>query len=382
MPVNIAGDDVSPLTSPPAPIPIPDKPLFHEKTLSDGRQIWVSAPQPDRLSFVIPLSKYVYAKHIPKETSVPDFVGLVVEQLTNPKTTNVDLVGKSKYANQGQDWRATTLSMGKRESRVHFSYYKHKTLGISLRVEMNPRKLGPLGFKHLVQLLAPLFDMKGMAEAARVTRLDIAIDVVGVHVSEVIARHKKEGKRSLYMGNDGRLETINIHRKRPAFKQKFDELGEPIKAFHPSQPAEKVLVRIYDRMRERTAIGQAPPFGDAPITRIEIVKDRFKKTHLASLAGLPDPLAEVRVGYGPSQTSGSHSRWHRYWHLARSLTPEEAGALLVLPKGLGQRFWKSSQVPTADLSAPETSWEGWHTGLKSTGLSLLLPSGSLQSIAK
>lgn len=369
MAVTINLNGPSPLTSPPAPIPVPDPKLYVvQKTMCDGRMVWISAPQPDRLSFIVPLSSYVYADTISSKLSVSEFLALVVDAITNPSIL-VTYVG-SKFTLDGQ-WRKTTLGIGGRESRVHFSYHKHKTVGPSIRVELNPRKVGKAGFKELIALLKPAFDMKGLAEAARVTRLDIAVDVVGVRVNEVVGWYKKQGKRSIYLGSDGALETVNIHRKRPPHKVKFD--GDvPQKAFHAKQPAGAVVVRIYDRARERMAISQPPPFGEAPVTRIEVVKSRFKMVKLADLAQLPDQLAEVRIGYAASQVDTHKSAWLRFASVARSLEPDRAVQLLALPSGQKKMLKKALKVPAPDLVEPADAWTGWLIGAQSCGLDLLV----------
>lgn len=153
MPVKIAEKQLPPLISSPAPIPIPDPSLFTSKVMPDGRQIWVSAPLPDRLSIVIPLSGFVYEKGIDPKLSVPEFLAGFVDHLLNPKWP-VGLAGKAKFAfandpDKDPEWRAASLTFGNRDASIHFSRYKHQKLGLSLRLEMNPRKVGPTGFEQL-----------------------------------------------------------------------------------------------------------------------------------------------------------------------------------------------------------------------------------------
>lgn len=375
MAVTIHKKDQFLLTSPPAPIPTPDKALFvTHKTMCDGREIWISAPQPDRLSIIIPISKYVYADSISKSVSEPDFFTLVVKRITDPPFPT-EPIGKSKYVNDGKDWRATTLDFGKRESRIRFSYLKRKDIGLALRLDMNPRKVGKQGFKELINLLGAVFSIKKLREAARVTRVDFAIDVVGIRVDEVLAIYKRQGTRSLYVGSDGALETIYIHHKRPPFKQKYDEFDTPIKATHPKQPAGKVILRIYDRRRERMAIGRPPPFADAPITRIELVKSHFIKFHLFKLPDLADPFGQVSVGYAPSQHTELKALWHKYWQLARSLTPNEASRMLGLSKAVEKQFGKAMKVPVPDLLAHKANWADWKAAIAYCGLDLLIGGG-------
>ena len=376
MPVTIHDKAQSLIITPPAPIPIPEAPLFTEQTLSDGRQIWVSAPQPDRLTIVIPIYDYVYAKTIAKTVSVPEFLTGFVDHMLNPPWP-VEVVGKSKFANGTtnlDDWRASMLSFGKRESVIHFSRLKHPKLGLSLRLEMNPRKLGPDGFKQLVGLLFPWFDTASVIKAARVTSMDIAVDIVGLQVSEVVARHKKQGQRTHYIGNDGLLETVYVNRKLPPFKQKSDKWG-PVKPKRLKYPAGKPLLKIYDRARERAKYGKPGPNGDAPVTRIELVKDRFKKTALADLPLIADAFSETWVGYAPSQTDLSPNAWRRYSIIARTELPTFAAGILGLTPALAKAYRKALSVMHPDLVCPHATWQDWKVGLAECGLLKIIEMG-------
>lgn len=375
MPVTFHGKAENSLISPPAPIPTPASPLFAAQTLSDGRQIWVSAPQPDRLSFIIPISPYVYAQDIAHTVSGPEFMVGFVAHMLNPPFP-VEVLEGTKYVYKStklEDWRASRLTFGKRESVVHFSRYKHQKLGLTLRLEMNPRKLGTDGFKQLANLMAPWFDMAGVAKAARVTGLDIAVDVVGLWVGEVIARHKQQGQRVQFLGADGLLETVYINRKLPPYKPKVDEWGvKKPKAL--KYPAGKPLLKIYDRVREREKYGKPPPYGEAPVTRIELVRENFKKLRLEGLPGMKDQLSEVWAGYGPSQTSMMPKVWRRFRAIARTERSPDAASLLDLPPKVAKGFEKALRVPAPDLVAPKTTWADWHVALKSSGLlALIIP---------
>jgi hypothetical protein len=285
VPVTIANPKAISSNKPPAPEPIPSKELFPTHfTLKDGREIWVSVPQPDRLSLVIPISQYVYGKKVSPDVPVPAFMDDLWAYLINPDFPG-EVVGKPFINDSGL--RTVALSLGTRTSRVQFQRINHKKHGKScLRIEMNPRKLGPSGFKDLIKVLSSAgkqFDVACLMAAAKVTRYDIAVDVVGAQVAEIIAIHKPEGKRSLYVGNDGVLETVYIHKKKsPPKAIEYDEYGELIKKpMHSSKPAGSVALAVYDRLRERKALGwPGGPFGDAPVSRIEVVKASLKNTRL------------------------------------------------------------------------------------------------------
>ncbi len=271
------------------------------------------------------------------------------------------------------------LGLGKRNSRVQFQRISHKKYGKScLRIEMNPRKLGPQGFKDLAKVLSSggnQFDVPCLMAAAKVTRYDIAVDIVGAHVSEIIATHKPEGKRSLYVGSDGVLETIYIHKKKPPPKAiEYDDDGELIKKpTHSAKPAGGVALVVYDRLRERKALGwPGGPFGDAPVSRIEVVKGSLKNTLLANLADLPDALKDVRAGLGANQPQGAHSSWTKHIAVRRTASPVETKAILNLSSQTVQSLDEGLAVPVPDLVAPGANWPHWKTGLELTGLASLI----------
>lgn len=377
MPVIIQGQNTPPSNKPPAPQPLPSSSLFPtQKTLSDGRTIWISVPQPDRLTLVIPVSEKIYKKGIPSSVAVPDFLhkfGLYLKE----EPFNAHHV--KSYFHPDSGWRFVTLTMGKRGSFVRFDFLNDKKYGRRLRIELNPRKLGPAGFAQLANVLggpnAPL-DLPQTIKQARVTRLDIAVDIVGVEVGEVLVRHKDQGKRSHYVGTDGVLETLFVHRKLKSKQPKVDQYGFPKKLSHGKKPAGKVLLRIYDRVRERVALLRPPPFGPAPVVRVELTLDRFVKwAPFPKLGAMDDPFQKVRVGFRDTQVKSPSSRWQQYIGLRRTMGLDAASALLDLQSLATIKFELAKQVPEADLVAPETTWEGWAAGLKETGLALLLSAG-------
>jgi hypothetical protein len=134
-------------------------------------------------------------------------------------------------------------------------------------------------------------------------------------------------------------------------------------------------VKIYDRVRERAALGKAGPFGDAPVTRVEFSKSRFKQFKLPMLATLADPFAEVWVGFGPSQSKLPSGSWNGTLATRRTASHDETVALLGLQSIAKDDLAAGFNVPIADLVAPGVNWAGWAQGLSLTGLLTLLDAG-------
>ena len=269
-----------------APKPKPPYETFPTKhTMKDGRGIWVSVPLPDRLSLVITISSDIYGEKAPANLPISEWVKATGNYLQG-EPFNTQCLG-TQYFPTKQWFKHVTLAMGKRGSSVRFQFdEKTKKIPALFRLDFNPRKLGRKGFSKLVSILSDPsgpFKFKPFIEQARVTRIDVAVDLVGVQVSELLVRHKKQGVRSYYVGKDGVLETLYVHRGKTKAK-----------------PSGNVALMAYDRRKERVSKGKSPPFGLADVTRIEITK-LPKKPHnyLQKLASFADPFAEISVGYAP-----------------------------------------------------------------------------------
>lgn len=331
-------------------------------TLSDGRVIRVSVPVPDKLTLVVNITEEIYGPNAPDGLSVAAWVKATGDYLME-QPWNTQHLSHTYYPNKEQPWyEHVKLGMGKRQSDVRFGFDRQtKKYPPRLRLELNPRKLGPAGFKTFLKILSDPkgpFAMKPLLQAARVTRYDVAVDIVGLQVGELVAFFPKQGKRSIYVGKDGLLETINIHRSVSA-----------------SKPAGKVAVKIYDRVRERLDRGKKPPFGSAPVTRVEIIKmPKDPYNGLLKLAEANNPFGGLRVGYIADQAKPL-AWWFQFVTLCRVMPVHEVEALLGLTKSVAETFRTALKVPQSPIVSKSQSWEGWHQGLKVTGLNLLLAAG-------
>lgn len=367
MSVTINLTSTLPITS--APTPVPDPQLYEEKTLQGGRKVWVSAPQPDKLVIAIPISPYVYADYISPKVSVAEFRKKFGDALEAMDFMIAEHVSPPVYHKISGDWLKAQLAFGAREARVHFKYETY--YGGSIRVHMNPRKLGKDGFKKLRSFLSQLFNVPNLLKAASIKQLDIAVDCVGLKADEVIVWHKKQCMRTMYIGPGGSLETLNIHRKPRKTKQPKDPHGIE-KPKLPKKRAGAVLVSIYDRVRYAERLGKEPPFGPASVTRIELARDYFKKTRLADLPDLKDLLVELRAGYTGSQVKWEQAKWRSYMAACRSVSQDAGAAMLKLSYGTAAAFKEALLVPNPNLVKPTETWKRWHLGLAETGILQLL----------
>lgn len=309
---------------------------------------------------------YIYGAGVPKSMPAGVFAnGLFDYFKSEPFNAHYDGGVNKKMPQEPGAWKAweyIKLLMGTRQGQVRFDLLWDKQYGIRLRIECNPRKLGPKGFKQLAKVLggpnAP-FDLSRLVKAARLTRLDICVDVVGMRMWELMLWHTEQGTRSHYLGSDGALETVYVHRKPQKSKAKA-------KASSPRVPA--VLLKAYDRVRLKQAEQKPPPFQPAPVLRVEWPFPRFIQRPLTCLLTLDDKLKDSRAGFVQSQSAKSILFWVRYIAARRSMSEQEAVTLLGIQPQMAEEFRALEKVPVPDLVSSKEVWPYWKVGLAHTGL--------------
>lgn len=349
--VNFTTKEPGGSNKPPKPTPLPEPPIFLPMKLIHGpwgsREVWVSVPLPDRLTFTVPLTDAIYGPGMPKHNK-PDRAWKMLR--TYLLTEAPDRYGvKVEWAPKG----GVNILTGPRGSKVTIHRWPKGKRPI--RIECNPRKLGPAGFAKMEAILGGptgLLDMKKVKLGAKLTKLDIAVDVVGMEVSELVAWHSEQGKRRYYTGKDGQLETIYIHAKAG------DEVAR---------------VRIYDRVRDKLDKGKAPPFGEAPVTRIEIIREHFgQQPYLSYLLKMKDQFGKLRVGYWRSQTDET-ALAEKYLSLRRTLAIARTGEMLGISEATLRIALKHAEtVPVPNLIDKKVNWASWAIGLEATGLTTFL----------
>lgn len=354
------------------PDPQPNETLYPiKKVMTDGREVWISLPQIDNLSIIIPITGDVFPSATAKSMDVESLIALLDATINNPPFKLSENLSKGQYLKSGA-LKSATMAFGKRDTRVWFEILRKKG-SARLKLAFNPRKLGQKGMSDLSEFLALTFDVPKALAKAEITKADLAVDVVGLHISEVAAFHSTQGKRLSYLGHDGDLETLYIFGKKHPFKQKSDQWG-PLKAVHPDNPMGTLRVRIYDKVRERQAIGQKPPFGDCPVTRIEIIVPKHCLTDLPSLCHLPDQFKKLRVGYVKTQMPASVTLWPKFHSICMSHSAERASEILNLNEANRKAFASALKVQNDDLVGPGHTWSVWTQALATSSVSLLIQS--------
>ena len=80
------------------------------------------------------------------------------------------------------------------------------------RFEFNPTKIGPDGLSYIRNFIDSVTGIGTNALFAngKVTRIDIALDLPGLSLDEVIVRSKGQRKHGVYTGQTSRLETLYL----------------------------------------------------------------------------------------------------------------------------------------------------------------------------
>ncbi len=226
--------------------------------------------------------------------------------------------------------------------------------GSFLRFDFNPAKLGVQGISFLKKSLAyafpAIFDYSDLATTGKVTRLDVACDVVNCSISDLLVRRKGGGKSHAFFGIDDEIETIY--------------LGIPKGQKNSANYA-------YNKRQDLRDKGLPKQFSGIPYTRIEtrIKNPQCPVTSLTALNKNPFDEFEVflpTLAKAPEQehhwTFFTDSCWHRGIE----------AALEVLPDKMRKKYASALKQSTDGFWQPAKLWAAFPSALKETGL-LKLP---------
>lgn len=227
------------------------------------------------------------------------------------------------------------------------------------RLEFNPDHLGSEGLarvkKELALLCTAKFGWPYVLKHARVTMLDIAIDVLGVRPDafccEIWRAHgnKTAFKRVLYVGKDGRVETT------------YPKHGDGQK--------NAKRYRAYNKLAEikNTKGGKESPYGETPWQRIEL-RERPNRS-LPELLDLKNPFGPIWV-YDASMPVEPPETPHAWAFFIASCQLKGRRATLASIEDQSVRKAYEDALFAADRMVlnEEKVWERWIFAVKSSGL--------------
>ena len=289
------------------------------------------------------------------------------------------VIGKPKY----YDGVFHAVNVRIAGAAINFSIAKSKSANAAhtLRIELNPAELGSDGALTLMDSLhaatGKAFRVGAFLASARVSKVDIAIDLVGVHVRDLLVSAKGEGKRVHYYGQDGELESVYVHKK---FKPHDPEQLEPDQAV-TRKGLGMLLVRAYDKVAERKSVGKKPPFGPSPVTRVEVSKTRFGNTQakLKNLPKLKNPLEKIAAAHVRSTKGVNAWDWLGYVQARRGGGPALAGYLLQISAKTQAEFEARYTSFEEPLWHADEVWKLWSASLVAHGVGHFIDAADAES---
>jgi hypothetical protein len=255
----------------------------------EAGNVWVSWPQPDRITILGDLKP----EHFAGLDDGPDFAVMAASMLTKPLASGALVSAPKSISNTG--YFNANIVQARKSSPTHAGVTKMaKVLAgapVRLRLEFNPRKIGPIGLAKTEAALtedATLgFNLFAWLADACLTRLDLAVDLIGVEPDDLLVFPAQPGKRSVISGANGAIQSKYFLRKK---KTDFDD--------HASAPPNwnDAYLRVYDRRIAKIEAGKEPTYGAAKHTRVETVSVwKKKRPSFLSLPALVAGLSAVSI---------------------------------------------------------------------------------------
>lgn len=222
-----------------------------------------------------------------------------------------------------------------------------------LRLEFNPAKLGPAGVAFMRERLFDIFfdehPWKRIATHCSVTRIDIAVDLLGVDMANVLVTDYKPGsgagkplKRMFVVTPEGTLETVYLGTDPPK-------------------------VRVYDKAQHLADEKMPSAYGTTPHVRIEMpIKPACPITKLDALGNPFEKLTVLSLSNPVEPPDGMHN-WAFFLDCCRVRGPKAALALLPTDE-LRQAYQQALAAVEIPILKPEKAWAKWPAMLNASGL--------------
>lgn len=370
MAVKISTDPkVYSLTSPPKqPVPYPHSELIAEEMVYGDRKILVTVPFPDTLE----LTANLLNEHMANPDTTGDSANKIAKALDQELLEWLANLKKEKPLVQPK-W----VTEGKR-AEFALAYDPAQPLNKaklfvvrkpgadfgswSIKLEFSVSKAGPAGLVKLTSLMGDALPLNvaALLPDFRVSRVDVAIDLIGANPLDLIAHIQKPGKRQVFIGASGHPESIYLYETKKPLKAPPSSLSYNTKG--------PMRMKMYERRDYHRQLKLDPPYGDCPVTRIEF-ECRWRKGRplIGGLAGIKNPIAGRRVAYAAklAKTSSSAKDW-----VAFCLAAFGGGVGTALQKwkpSVGIAHYQRYLHCEGDLVNAD-NWAEWHKGISFTGL--------------
>lgn len=342
------------------PPPKIDHSVFTAFDVDDRNAVYVSRPFVDRIVLVGDVTVSMVA--LEAKDQVVDPGELLTQLMTNATVSLTKKGGRGfKPGPKVDKYNVGKKRLGSRNANALFGVsWSAKPDGFtrSLRLEFNPRRLGPNGLSELRAELGSLFfedfELEWLARA-KATRIDVAVDLVNIAVKDLIVRTSDGGKWSGYFGAGGRVET-------------WSKLRAPTSKTLPGKPAPPILI-VYNKRQELLDKNKEPKYGDAAHTRIER-RLRASTRSFRTLRDISNPFADIRLGDVERLSQMHGAAWRCFADSA--LRRGVAEACTAVPKGKEELWKKALLEMDATFWCPDELWTSWSKSLTASGLGTLV----------
>lgn len=221
----------------------------------------------------------------------------------------------------------------------------------SVRLEFNPSEIGTLGISYLNKLINNLsnkaFDLIDMAGYGKVTRLDVAVDIIGCSFRDLLFEFSGNGKSQWHFAEDGMPETIYFGKT---------------KVKGPSSTS------AYNKRQELKDHGSDQKYGGVAHGRVE--RRMFPQRAFITLDNLKNPFLEIapfpiRI---PAPKNVPDYVWRLFLETMR--VRGRGYALSLMPEFMRHDLEDAINHAEKDFWRPSTLWQHWPEQLARTGLGL------------
>lgn len=227
-----------------------------------------------------------------------------------------------------------------------FAYDKGLMLPKTIRLEFVPVDLGGEGMDDLhIKLMTFLPDgWEHVIKYARITRLDIAVDLPNTSMENLILLPATSLTASTWTSK-GSLESVYFGKSKGS------------------------QTKVYSRSNKRKAKGQK--WQKPPEVRVERKLINLKELKLTDLEGLKNPFLAVAISNGlPGPPPKLNEKKHWQWELFKdsSKVRQIGPALALLPNAMRLQFRKHIIASSQTFWDPDGIWSNWPETIEASKL--------------
>lgn len=317
--------------------------IAYSYTRPNAFVVTVSRPIIDGLAFTVPVPTSLESHVLKKLDALATGGGGLADKVFAATKANKN--GSTKYLR--------SYEMAFEQTNVLVQVKPQSKTNNFLRLEMNPDGLSGAELSLVWELLSEVSENQiseeVIAEEAKITRIDVAVDMLNIDPEDILIDHKFTGKTNAYFGSGGKIETVYLNKK-----------------------TKGSATYLYDKKVQAQDTGKfldagVNKYGEAKYTRFECrvqTQKPFKK-----LASLKNPLTKVELAdMDGCDAPGKPHVWALFQDACRYRGL--VGALELLPAKEREEFHEVIKKSSDLLWRPDDIWVFWKNSLETNGLLL------------